>query len=158
MSSRWRRYTYVDGKEWSTFSDSPSDAYVMVPIEQIERLSAEGIGSRVLGLIEHARVTDLLNWTDSYHNSWFEASRRDTDAKNKYGALCIRLGICDEAKRFREYEELKHLDPELQAAYDEICAFMDETLNCVAYRDPFQLTCGAWMQKCKGGCVGSSCY
>ena len=129
MSSHWRRHKCGDGREWSTFSDSPSDAYLMVPVDQIEGLSAEEIGSRVLGLIEHARVTDLLNWTESYHNSWFEASRRDTAAKNKYAALCIRLPISDEVRRFREYEELKHLDPVLQAAYDEICAFIDETLN-----------------------------
>jgi hypothetical protein len=127
MSYR-RDHRFEDGSIWSTSSDFPSAAHVMVPIDQLEGLSAEQIGSRVIGLIEHAKVTELLNWAKSYRNPWLEAKRVAIGPKKKYTPFCVRLGS-DDKSRFHQIEELKHLDADLQTTHREICEIMDETLN-----------------------------
>ena len=127
MSYR-REHRFEDGRKWSTGSDYPSVAYVVVPIDQLEGLSAEQIGSRVIGLMEQARVTDLLNWAKSYRNPWLEAKRVATGPKKKYTPFCVRLGS-DEKGWFHEIEKFKHLDADLQESHREICKIMDETLN-----------------------------
>jgi hypothetical protein len=124
------------GRIWRTMSDGP---YVMVPVEQIEGMSAEEIGRAVLGLVEKAHVTAQLEWLDFAHMRLHEAAYANDETKRNI-RLCQWLSwtptydeggevLHDEigyfTSNFRTLESMRHLDEELEEGYEQICVVLD---------------------------------
>jgi hypothetical protein len=160
-----RSHQLPNGRTWSTLSDGPDCSYVAVPIDEIVGMSSIEIGETVLGLINEAKATRLLNWLHGY-NILLPSGGTSTNPNNKYINLCIALGIDSETLQgkavlfhmqyFKELEELKSLDEELQRAYDEVSQMLDGAHNYLRNKksklSSGQLRAGKVILEMRNGC------
>jgi hypothetical protein len=126
-----RSHQLAKDRKWKTFTDGPEATYVLVPLEDINEMSAEEIGNTVKSLFDQARITRVHSWLDGSYGYLQPTCGISSNPNNKYVNFCVALGGGAGLEReiFSELEQLKDLDDELGALYGEICKTMDETLN-----------------------------
>lgn len=128
----------AEGRKWKTLADGPDATYVLVPVEDIGKMSAEEIGQTVKSLLDEARITRAMDWLNGPYNCFRVTSGVSPNPNNKYVNLCVALGgdsrfhhhvVPEQVEFFREMEQLKDLHEGLHLAYSEIRGLMDETLH-----------------------------
>lgn len=103
-------------------------------------MSAEEIGRAVLSLVAAARITDLLEWFD-HLNRWHHHLHpliSGEDRTKRFTNVGVLLGfegepsgweVAEIKRRFKDLQELRHLEPDLERWHSNICELLDGTYN-----------------------------
>jgi hypothetical protein len=125
-----RSHKVATNRKWGTLTDGPETTYVLVPMEDIDAMSAEEIGGTVKSLLDQARITRVHSLLGS--RGYLQPTcGKSSNPNSKYVNFCVDLanGAGMEREIFSEMEQLKDLDEELSVKHSEICNTMDETLS-----------------------------
>lgn len=119
-------------RRWQTISDGPGfrDGHVMVPVHDLEGMTAAQIGETVLSLVDQTKVTELYSWTFSTCQ-WLLGTKGLSSIKEIANKLCPILGqerfgqVQVLRENFPKLEALRSLDPSLEDDYKSICGTLD---------------------------------
>ncbi len=132
--SNYREHEIESGRVWATLSDGKP--WVMIPLSQINGMSAEEIGQAVLQLVDDAHITDFLRSLKDSPSFWghFTPLSAGEDLSTRFKKLCTMLGstseyrkeeIADLIENFRLLEKTRHENADLQETYRQLCKIFD---------------------------------
>jgi len=108
----------------------------MVPLSQLDGMTAEEIGEAVIGLVDDARITDFFEQLTRSPLLYRLLPPLGADGGQSMALknLCTMLGSTSKEisyliERFKLLERTQHKDIELHEKYDQLCKVLDGALH-----------------------------